>query len=107
MVKVKHFKGGVYTVTMHTEDFVYYGDLEKGQFWKRKKNQFLSKDNRSETGNRLDYYDYSENEEASMVEYCLDNYVDVTDYDKSVPDEAQNKVLEGILDTYVIKLKTN
>ncbi|MGL5957778.1 MAG: hypothetical protein ACRCZZ_04190 [Phocaeicola sp.] len=79
MIKVRHFKGGVYTVYAVDEEYVYYGDIENGKKWKREFFEFLSKDARSETGNRLDFVDFVE---GSCPAFEKEDFIDVSNRDE-------------------------
>lgn len=80
MIYVKHFKSEqLYLVHGIVEDYVYYSCF--GGNYKRHIAQFLSKDSRSKTGNKLDYSAIS----GVMLEFdhTLKNYIDATDYDEN------------------------
>lgn len=81
MIYVKHFKSDrVYLIYSVKDDYVYYEAY--GKIYKRHIAQFLSKDSRSETGNKLDFSAFAGFRKI-LVRRGRENAIDATDYDES------------------------
>lgn len=84
MIQVKHFKGGLYDVITYNNEFVYYGDTERGLFWKRRIAQFLGKHDSGVFRLQLESVPPFANPKRELFPLMVDAYIDVTDYDYSL-----------------------